>query len=188
MNIAQEILKLKRQVLKPNISTEEFRRIQVEIGRLKSHGKEVQSVPEPATEVLEVGEKDLQNENEVFQDDISAKSEVLTFGENDQKDEREVVEDTVCHHVTRTGVINNQRRVELMEEYKKELEEELSPLLVRADEMIKEEEAQAELEHIKSRTLYDLDSKLSERISRLKRQIAGYEKRIKECLANLHWI
>jgi predicted nucleotidyltransferase component of viral defense system len=188
MNIAQEILKLKRQVLKPTISTEEFKRIQVEIEKLKSLGKKAPSVPEPATEILEFDKKDLQNENDVFQDDFSAKSEVVTSGENDQKNEREVMEDAVCHHDTRTGVINNQRRAELMVDYKKELEEELRSLVVRADEMIRAEEIRAELEHIEPRTLYDLDSKLSERIAKLKRQIAGYEKRIKECLANPHGV
>lgn len=188
MSITQEILKLKRQVLKPTLSAEEFRRIQVEIEKLKSLGKKAPSVPEPATKILEVDEKDLPNGKDVFQDDFSVISEVITSSEKDQKNDREVREDTVCHHVTRTGVINNQRRAELMVDYKKELEEELRSLVVLADEMIRAEEIRAELEHIEPRTLYDLDSKLSERIAKLKRQIAGYEKRIKECLANPHGV
>lgn len=188
MNIAREIVRLKRELLKPNISTEEFRRIQVEIGRLKSLEMEVHSDLEPRIEVLEPSEKDLQNENEVFQDDFSTKAEVVIPGEEDLRGEKEVIDSAVSHYETRSGVINNQRRADKLKEYKAELEEVLNPLLVRAEELMREEAERAELEHVEPRTLYDLDSKLSERIEKLKKRIAGYEKRIQECLKNPHWV
>ncbi len=188
MDVAREIVQLKRQLLNPNISITEFQRIQVEIGKLKSQEMEVQPVPDPKPEVMESGENDLINENEVFQEDISAKQEVLTPGEMDLQTEIEVVEEGVSHCETQTGLINNRKRVERMAEYKKDLQEELDPLLARADELIKREEEQAELKHADPRSLYELNSRLSDRITKLKKQIAGYEKRIKECLEFPHWI
>ncbi len=186
MIVDKEIMDLKRQLLNPNISTTEFQRIQVEIGKLKSQEMEVHPVPETETEVMELGEIDLKNENEVFQEDLSAKTEVLSPGEMDLQSEKEVLEEAVSH--SGTQIINNRKRAERMGEYKKELEDELNPLSVRADEMMKKEEEQAELKHVDPRTLYELNSTLSDRITKLKRQIAGYEKRIKECLEYPNWV
>ncbi len=193
MNTA--IMTLKRQLLKSN-TPEEFQRIKLEIERIQKGNSEVQTVPQPTPEVsvaeVEVEVPPVKDEPEVL---AETEKEYHSGTLNDVSEVEEIQSDTPDFSnpvpiVARAGrraafLITNRVRVERLREYVNEYQEQLDPLILQRDELLVKEAEVAKAKNRAPRVLYDIDSKLYERIVKLERQIKGCDKMIENFSQNL---